>query len=117
MATVLITGVAGFIGSNLAEELLRRGYRVIGIDNYSQGYKRNIENLFKLPTFNFYEEDVCNRDSILKLSKDADYIVHLVAYKIPRYGNAMATLKINTKGTENVLEAAKKNKCKVVFAS
>lgn len=117
MKTTLVTGVAGFIGSNLAKELLKRGYRVIGIDNYSQGFKRNIEDLLNKPTFQFYEGDVCNQELILKISKDVDCIVHLAAYKIPRYGNAMTTLKINTKGTENVLEAAKENKCKVVFAS
>lgn len=117
MATALITGAAGFIGSNLAKELLKRHYKVIGIDNYSQGFKRNIENLFKESAFSFHEGDVCNKELVLKLSRGVDCIVHLAAYKIPRYGNAMATLKINTKGTENVLEAARKNKCKVVFAS
>lgn len=117
MKTVFITGVAGFIGSNLAKELLKKGYKVIGIDNYSQGFKRNIEDLFSQPSFRFYEGDVCDQGLILKISKDADCIIHLAAYKIPRYGNAMATLKINTKGTENILEAAKENKSKVVFAS
>lgn len=117
MKRAFITGVAGFIGSNLACELIKRGYEVIGIDNYSQGFKRNIENLFGKPAFKFYEGDVCDKEFIFKISDGADCIIHLAAYKIPRYGNAMATLKINTKGTENVLEAAKENKCKVVFAS
>lgn len=117
MAIALVTGAAGFIGSNLAKELLRRDYRVIGIDNFSQGFRRNIENLFSQPSFDFYEGDVCDQDLILKISKDVDCIVHLAAYKIPRYGNAMATLKVNAKGTENVLEAAKEHKCKVIFAS
>lgn len=117
MKTALITGVAGFIGSNLTKELLRKGYKIIGIDNFSQGFKRNIENLSEQPFFTFWEGDVCDKELILKVSKSADCIVHLAAYKIPRYGKAMATLKVNTKGTENVLEAAKENKCKVVFAS
>ncbi|MDP3787095.1 MAG: GDP-mannose 4,6-dehydratase [Candidatus Omnitrophota bacterium] len=117
MKTVLITGVAGFIGSNLANELLNRHYKVIGIDNFSQGFKRNIENLLGHSAFEFYEGDVRDQDLILKASKDAGSIIHLAAYKIPRYGNSMATLQINTKGTENILEAAKVNKCKVVFAS
>ncbi|KPK41825.1 MAG: nucleoside-diphosphate sugar epimerase [Omnitrophica WOR_2 bacterium SM23_29] len=117
MKTALITGVAGFIGSNLAEELIRRNYRIIGVDNFSQGFKRNIENLFKRPSFSFYEGDICNRDLMLEISKDVDWIIHLAAYKIPRYGNAMATLKVNIKGTENVLDAAKNNGCKVLFSS
>lgn len=117
MPRVLITGVAGFVGSNLAKELLRRDYHVLGVDNLSHGFKRNIETLFKSKSFNFYKEDICNPDFILKIGKKLDGIFHLAAYKIPRYGNALATLKINIKGTENVLEAAKKNKCKVVFSS
>lgn len=117
MPLVLITGVAGFIGSNLARELLRKDYKVIGIDNFSQGFKRNIESLFTYKSFNFYEGDVCNLDLLSKIGKKLDGIFHLAAYKIPRYGNTLATLKINIKGTENVLEVAKKNKCKVVFSS
>lgn len=117
MTTALITGVAGFIGSNLARELLKRDYKVVGIDNFSQGFRRNIENLFSQSHFKFYEGDVCDGELISDISKGVDSIIHLAAFKIPRYGNAMATLKINTKGTENILEAAKQNKCKVVFAS
>jgi UDP-glucose 4-epimerase len=117
MSTAFITGVAGFVGSNLAKELLRRKVKVIGIDNFSQGSRRNIESLLKKPAFHFFEADVCNKRAVLRQSKNADYIFHMAAYKIPRYGNAMATLKINTKGTENVLEAAKFNKSKVIFAS
>lgn len=117
MKKALVTGVAGFIGSNLAGELIKRGYQVIGVDNFSQGFKRNIENLFSKPDFKFYEGDVCHKEFIFKISDGVDSVIHLAAYKIPRYGNAMATLKVNTKGTENILEAAKENKCKVVFAS
>ena len=117
MPRVLITGVAGFVGSNLAKELLRRDYHVLGVDNLSQGFKRNIESLFKSKSFNFYKEDICNPRFILKISNKLDGIFHLAAYKIPRYGNALATLRINIKGTENILELARKNKCKVVFSS
>lgn len=117
MKRALVTGVAGFIGSNLAKELLRRNYKVVGIDNFSQGFKRNIEDLLHKPSFSLYEGDVCDKNLILKISEGVDCIIHLAAYKIPRYGNAMSTLKINIKGTENILDAAKENKCKVVFAS
>ena len=117
MKKVLITGVAGFVGSNLAKELLGKGYQVVGIDNYSQGFKRNIEDLFSNRAFKFYEWDVCDKDFCDKLMGDMEGAFHLAAFKIPRYGGALDTLHINTRGTENILEAARKTKCKVVFAS
>ena len=58
MKIVFVTGVAGFIGSNLANELLKRNYKVIGVDNFSQGLKRNIENLLGHSAFEFHEGDV-----------------------------------------------------------
>lgn len=117
MKTALITGVAGFVGSNLAKELLAQGYRVAGVDNLSQGFKRNIEDILKHPHFNFAQGDIRDRDFIIEAAKKADCIIHLAAFKIPRYGNAMDTLMINTKGTENILEAARINNSKVVFSS
>ncbi len=117
METVVVTGVAGFIGSNLLPELLRRDYKVIGIDNLSQGFMRNVEDHFNDPNFQFVENDVRNFEIINKITKNALCIVHLAAFKIPRYGNALDTLLINTKGTENTLEAARNNGCKVVIAS
>lgn len=117
MKTVFITGAAGFVGSNLAGELLSKGYRVKGTDNLSQGLKRNIEPLLKNPNFIFHKADVCDATAINSLINGVDYIAHLAAYKIPRYGGASKTLLINTKGTENILEAAKRNKTKVLFSS
>lgn len=117
MKKALITGVAGFVGSNLARELLKRNYKVIGIDNLSQGNRRNIEDLFDRRHFLFYEGDICDPGFILKMSRDVDCIFHLAAYKIPRYGNALATLRINIKGTENVLETARTYRGRVVFSS
>jgi len=114
---ILITGVAGFIGSNLARELLKRNHRVIGLDNFSQGFPRNIEVLQENPQFTFLELDVLDQDLAHKLPESLGTIVHLAAYKIPRYGNALLTLKINMHGTENILEFAKTKKIKVVFAS
>lgn len=114
---IFITGVAGFIGSNLAAALLNRGYKVIGLDNLSQGLRRNIAPIMKNRNFTFVKGDVRNGGFVEKLAKGADVIVHLAAYKIPRYGNAMDTLMINSTGTMNALEAAKKNKSKFVFTS
>lgn len=117
MKKILITGVAGFIGSNLADALLKKNYKVIGIDNLSQGLLRNIEQFKLHPNFEFHNFDVCNATSIEALISQADCIVHLAAFKIPRYGNAMDTLIINTHGTRNILELAVKQKCHVIFAS
>lgn len=114
---IFITGVAGFIGSNLARALLSKGYKIIGLDNLSQGFKRNMRPLLENKNFKFIKEDVRNKNAMDKLAKGVDIIVHLAAYKIPRYGNAIDVLMINSVGTMNALESARKNKAKFVFTS
>ena len=116
---VLVTGAAGFIGSNFADRLLREKFKVVGIDNLSQGYMRNIKELVKMDDFEFIKADVRELSKLKKILKKRrfDHIVHLAAYKIPRYGNAMATLMVNAKGTESMLELARSKKAKFVFAS
>ena len=112
---VLITGVAGFIGSNLAAYLLRRGWVVYGVDNLSTGSRKNVNPLKRNKKFHFYEIDISKKLSIPKIHPDI--IVHLAAAKIPRYGNSLHTLKTNVHGTENMLEAARKFRAKFIFAS
>ncbi len=114
---IFITGVAGFIGSNLAGALLKKGYHVAGLDNMSQGLERNIASISGNVNFRFIKGDVRNKAMMDKLAKRADAIIHLAAYKIPRYGNAIDTLMINSVGTLNALEAARKNKAKLIFTS
>jgi UDP-glucose 4-epimerase len=114
---ILITGAAGFIGSNLSSALLERNYRVIAVDNLSQGSLNNIREELNHPNFRFEKIDVRDFDSLMKVSDDVSIIVHLAAFKIPRYGNAKDTLLINTKGTENVLEVARNKGCKVILGS
>jgi len=116
---VLITGVAGFVGSNFAKLVLSEGHSVVGIDNLSQGFRRNLKGLGKIGDFEFIKADVRDGAGLRKAlgRKKVDYIVHLAAYKIPRYGNAMDTLMINSKGTETMIEIALKKKAKFVFAS
>lgn len=113
---IVVTGVAGFLGSHLLDRLMSAGHRVIGIDNLSMGSLDNILAHLDNPAFRFLQRDVVHETTFADI-KAADCIVHLAAFKIPRYGNALDTLKINAKGCENVLEFARRTGCKCVLAS
>jgi UDP-glucose 4-epimerase len=102
-----ITGVAGFIGSNLADALLQRGHGVIGLDDLSMGSLRNIEHHTGCPNFEFHLADVRDLPTMQRVFREADRIVHLAAFKIPRYGKAIDTLEINNVGGRNVLEVGR----------
>ncbi|MBP7828564.1 MAG: GDP-mannose 4,6-dehydratase [Kiritimatiellae bacterium] len=114
---ILITGAAGFIGSNLTLALLKRGYSVIGLDNLSQGRMDHLAACRDDPRFKFVQGDVRDGAAVREQVGAADAVFHLAAYKIPRYGNAMDTLRINTHGTRQILEAAAQRGCRVIFAS
>jgi UDP-glucose 4-epimerase len=113
--SVLITGVAGFIGTNLAERLLLEGHIVIGIDNFSYGYSRNLINCFKYPQFKFLEANVQDDGWDDKIK--ADIIVHLASQKIPRYTNALKTLEENNLMLKKVIQKALSDGARLVFAS
>ena len=112
---VLITGVAGFIGSNLAGKLLESGHEVIGIDNYSYGFERNIRKFRESEKFKFTEGDISNPDCLNKIT--ADIIVHLASQKIPRYTNAFRTLDDNIRNLQSVVRKCVSDKSKLIFAS
>ncbi|MBK9125420.1 MAG: GDP-mannose 4,6-dehydratase [Chloroflexi bacterium] len=114
---ILVTGVAGFIGSNLTEGLLARGHSVVGIDNLSQGTRLNMESFRGHPAFAFHEVDIRDEQAVTTLAEGCDVIVHLAAFKIPRYSDAYDTLTINAYGSENLLKAAVAHKAKIVAAS
>jgi UDP-glucose 4-epimerase len=115
---ILITGVAGFIGSNLAKGLLARGHSVVGLDNLSQGFLLNIEEFKDHPQFQFAEGDVRDDRLLNEITPGCDLVIHLAAFKIPRYSDALDTLLINSMGTKAVLDAAVKNKvAKAMIAS
>ena len=115
--SILMTGVAGFLGSNLLERLLAAGHRVIGIDNLSMGHSSNIASAMEHPSFTFVNADAMDGSVFEDIKDDIDVAVHLAAFKIPRYGKAIDTLKINFYCTENVLEFARDRQIKCVLAS
>ena len=114
---VLITGVAGFIGSNVAMALLHKGYDVVGVDNMSQGDKFNMVPFIDHPKFEMHYVDIRDEAALKGASCGCKTIVHLAAYKIPRYTDALDTLLINSTGSENVMKASIDQNAKVVAAS
>jgi len=114
---ILITGVAGFIGSNLASRLLDEGYEVVGVDNMSQGHPLNLASFEGNPAFTLQKIDIRDKEVITRAAEGCQVIVHLAAYKIPRYSYALDTLLINSTGSENVFEAARQNGARVIAAS
>jgi UDP-glucose 4-epimerase len=112
---ILITGVAGFIGSNLCSKLLSLGHSVIGIDNMSHGFQRNIDIFVQNPNFTYVNADIIN-PLILKDHK-ADILVHLASQKIPRYSNALRTLDENYHMLKNVVNKCLIDRIKLVFSS
>jgi UDP-glucose 4-epimerase len=87
------------------------------MDNLSMGKLANLEGLLGRPGVEFLQADVTQASAFEKVAGDFDVIVHLAAFKIPRYGKAIDTLKINYQGTENALEYARRTGCKAVLAS
>ncbi len=112
---VLITGVAGFIGSNLASSLLERGHSVTGVDNLNYGFLRNIKSFESNPNFTFISGDIAN--PLLLNDVNVDVVVHLASQKIPRYTNALRTLEENYLMLRNVVQKCILDKSKIIFAS
>lgn len=112
---IFITGVAGFIGSNLAKKLIEGGDKVIGIDNLSYGCMRNLDDVIKHPNFTFILGDIAN--PCLLLNINSDVIVHLASQKIPRYTSSFRTLEENFLILRNVIQKCVHDKTKLVFSS
>ena len=118
MKKVLITGVAGMIGSHLLDSLLGRNYKVTGIDNLKVGRISNIKHNLDSSNFKFVKCDILDLKKLKSVVRDFDIIVHLAASKkIDEKGNAFNTLRINTEGTRNMLEVARRTGAKVILAS
>jgi dTDP-glucose 4,6-dehydratase len=113
---ILITGAAGFLGSHLCDRFIAEGYQVVGMDNLITGDIKNIEHLFPLQQFEFYNHDVSN---YVHVSGQLDYILHFASpaspidyLKIP-----IQTLKVGSLGTHNLLGLAKEKKARFLIAS
>ena len=115
MKKVAITGGAGFIGSNLAETLIKKGFDVIIIDDLSTGLIANID----MKNCEFIEFSINDATKLKKALKDVETIFHLGARgSVPRsIKNPVATHEVNATGTLNVLEAARESGSHVIFSS
>ena len=114
---LVVTGAAGFIGSNLVDRLLDDGHVVVGVDDLSTGRKENIAHRIDDPRFILVEADVTDGATFASLPGDVDRVVHLAAKKIPRYGSALETLTVNYEGTRAALDFARRAGCKCLLAS
>lgn len=123
MKKVLITGVAGFIGSHLAEYFLDRNFKVVGIDNMSTGNSSNLDAIYVLPkskNFEFIKMDILEDKKLIEVTKDISYILHhaAMASVSESFNDNQGCNRINITGTTNILQAANLNNVeRVVLAS
>jgi dTDP-glucose 4,6-dehydratase len=113
---VLITGGAGFLGSHLCDRFISEDFHVIAMDNLITGDLKNIEHLFHLPNFEFYN---CDVSKFVHVPGPLDYILHFASpaspidyLKIP-----IQTLKVGSLGTHNLLGLAREKKARILVAS
>ncbi len=119
-STFLITGAAGFIGSNLVEAILNLGYQVRGLDNFSTGKRENIGLFKENPNFEFIEGDIRDLDTCMMACNGVDYVLNQAAWGSVPKSIEMPLLyeEINIRGTLNMMESARQNNVKkFVFAS
>ena len=114
--TILITGCAGFIGSNMCSYLLKKNYNVIGVDNFLTGKKENLLPFANNKKFDFIKHDICNE---IKINNEIDSILHFASTASPtdylKY--PIKTLRIGSLGTENILKLGLEHNARVLVAS
>jgi dTDP-glucose 4,6-dehydratase len=115
MPTCLVTGGAGFLGSHLCDELLRRGHRVICVDNLETGSLGNVEHI-RSPEFDFRQVDIV---APYHVDEPVDFVYHLAspASPIDYLRLPLHTLKVGSYGTHNTLGLAKKHRARFLIAS
>ena len=115
MATCLVTGGAGFLGSHLCDELLRRGHRVICVDNFETGSLANIEHI-RVPEFVAMNVDIIHP---YEVDEQVDFVYHLAspASPIDYLRLPLHTLKVGSYGTHHTLGLAKKHRARFLIAS
>ena len=116
----LVTGGAGFIGSNLCEAILNLGYRVRCLDDLSTGKHENVEMFLDHPNYTFFKGDIKDLDTCMKATEGVDYVLHQAAWgSVPRsIEMPLFYAQNNIMGTMNMLEASRKNGIKrFVYAS
>lgn len=111
---ILITGGAGFIGSNLTEHFLKKGYEVVCLDNFATGHRYNIESYLNNPDFTLIEGDIRNFDDCVKAVVGVDFVLHQAALgSVPRSINdPITTNDVNVSGFLNMLVASRDAKIK-----
>ena len=112
--TILITGGAGFIGSNLCEYFLSKAYKVICLDNFATGHRHNLKDCINHPNFSLIEGDIRNASDCNAAVKGVDYVLHQAALgSVPRSINdPVTTNDVNVAGFLNMLVAAREAKVK-----
>ncbi|TDE42541.1 SDR family oxidoreductase [Flavobacterium rhamnosiphilum] len=113
-SSVLITGGAGFIGSNLCEYFLSEGYKVVCLDNFATGYRHNLKDFINHPNFRLIEGDIRNATECQNAVQGVDYVLHqAVLGSVPRSINdPVTTNEVNVSGFLNMLVAARDAKVK-----
>ena len=116
----LVTGGAGFIGSNLCEAILDMGHSVLCLDNFSTGKRKNVETFIGNENFELIEGDIRDFDTCFKVCEGVDFVLHQAAWgSVPRsIEMPLIYEQINSVGTLNMIEAARKQGVKkFVYAS
>jgi len=117
---IFITGSAGFIGSSLVDRLIKEGFSVVGYDNFSTGFDKNLEQAAKNPEFKIIRGDVLDSENLAMAMAGCDFVFHLAANADVRYGTEKPwkDLEQNTVATFKVLEAMRANGIeRIAFAS
>ena len=113
----VVTGGAGFIGSNIAKLLVKKGHDVIILDNFNTGRKENLESI--KDKIDLHIVDIRDKKIINEIINESDGIFHQAALAnvYESFSKSKEYFDVNVKGTKNIFEIAKENKIKVVFAS